>query len=117
MDYSALGVEVLDVLTEFGGPIEVSFEDPGEYDPDHGAQSRSQRVVLLGVRLSIDAKDVDGTTVQAGDLRVLLSVQGAPRPLRTGDMVMLDGAYWTVTNHQHVSPTGVPVCFDVRVRK
>lgn len=117
MDYEALQLDALELLSEFGAPMQVFFVENGDYDPDTGATKVEKKAILKGVVLPIDSSDINGTSIQAGDVRVLLSVHGATRPPKTGDYVLIGNERFSIVDHKHIAPAGVHVLFDVQARK
>jgi hypothetical protein len=94
----------------------------GEYDPEiGGGKVTTEQFDSSGLRQSYRQQDIDGSLIQQGDVKILISpvlLDGAdtPQPV-TLDKITFDGDTYTV---QHVDPwdyAGVAVGFSVQARK
>lgn len=94
----------------------------GEYDPDTG--TGGETITTLegsGFRENYNLKDIDGSLVKQGDVRILVSpllLDGADMPTpSTLDKVLFDGETYTVQSVDPWSYAGLVVGFSVQARK
>lgn len=94
----------------------------GEYDPDTGTSGETITVFEgSGFRENYSLKDIDGSLVKQGDVKILVSpvlLNGAdmPKP-STLDKLLFDGDKYTVQAVDPWSYAGLIVGFSVQARK
>lgn len=115
--YSELATDADALLTEFGQSVTVRRQSAGAYNPDTGASSiTTTDVIGHGAVFDRNAKDIDGAMIQHGDKQLLLSASGMAKP-STADTVIIGGESWRVIDPQEISPAGIPVLYDINIRK
>lgn len=68
----------------------------------------------IGARIAGGSGPGDGSTILAGDRRVLLDPQVEPLE---GDLVVEGGRVWSIIKFSSVNPAGVPMLYTLQVRK
>lgn len=104
------------MLARFGAAGTLTRIVEGVYDPTTGSASTTgQTWLCTAAVLAYDAKDIDGTLIQAGDSRVLVapSIETAPQ---TGDVVAVAGKVLTVVRVSETAPTGIVALYEVQAR-
>lgn len=105
-----------------GAALTIQRKTQGAFDP----VTRTRPEVLAsyntsGVRLQYKLADIDGQTVIAGDVQLLVSPQltnGAATPQAVpGDIVQFAGAAWTVIANRPVDFVGAGILQKLQVRK
>lgn len=117
-DYARMASVARRLLTQFGQQVTVTREVKGGYDPETGMTTpdTTQSYSVNGAALNYRHQDVDGTLIQRGDVRVLLSPGAAFEP-QPGDKVALaDGTVLTVISARPTKPAGMAVLFEVQCR-
>lgn len=117
-DYSRPAATAKRLLTRFGQVVTVKRVTPGGYDPATGATTAdvTNGYSCAGEVMNYAIRDIDGTLVQRGDVRVLLAPDAAFEP-KPGDTVTLaDTTVLTVINAQATKPAGSPVRYEVQAR-
>lgn len=75
-------------------------------------------VPMVGVTVAFSANLVNGTTINAGDVMVIVQ---AVDPIYGGismqDKVRFDGAEWSIVSQPLVDYTGVTICHKLHCRK
>ena len=104
-------------MAEFGAPVTLTRITPGAYDPATGTVSGGTvGYSCAGAVMNYASRDIDGTLVQRGDVRVLLAPDAAFEP-KPGDKVTLaDTTVLTVINSRATKPAGMAVLFEVQCR-
>ena len=117
-DYANSAATALRLLTRFGQALTVTRETPGAYDPVTGtdAAGTSQTWTPQGVKLDYSQREVDGTSIKAGDQRVYMSAEAGLDP-EAGDLVTIGSEAWRVVVSRTLAPAGVAVLLDVQVRR
>lgn len=117
-DYVNLAATAARLLASAGAPVSLKRRVEGEYDTATGdvLEDRVTTYNGQGVKVDYTAREIDGTRIRAGDVRVYLSVAGMVAP-RTGDVLMIEGAPWTVVNAATVQPGSITLLYDVQARR
>lgn len=120
-DYSKTAVRADQSLRRKGGIVVLRQVVIGEYDPSLGtAPSTTTDYLGTGVKINYEAENIDGTLIQAGDQKLLLSPlqrNGAPMPApTTADLVLFGGASYTVKAVGTTAPVDVAVLHTLQLR-
>jgi hypothetical protein len=120
-DYSKTIQRADQSLRRKGGIVVLRQVVTGEYDPDLGAApTTTTDYEGSGVKINYEAENIDGTLIQAGDQKLLLSPlqrNGAPMPTpTTADLVLLGGASYTVRAVETTAPVDVAVLHTLQLR-
>lgn len=116
-DYGKTAATAARLLARFGAPVTVTRVTPGAYNPDTGsnAAGSTQTWSPSGVKLDYTQREIDGTSIKAGDQRVYMSAVAGLDP-QAGDSVTLGAETWRVVKSRTLAPAGVAVLLDVQVR-
>lgn len=124
--YDELLPDVIELLEELGQTMHLRRIVAGVVDPitssvTGGTQSDIpvRGVILdyndaIGGRIAGGSGPGDGSTILAGDRRVLLDPQVEPL---TGDLVVEGGRVWGIIKFSSVNPAGTPMMYTLQVRK
>lgn len=117
-DYTKAAATALRLLTYFGAPVTISRETVGTYDPQQGRAPKSTSSwTAKAVRGdAYTLQEIDGTLIQAGDLRLLVSAE-AGRDLQTGDLITVESDVWRVVKPNPMRPATVTVMYVAQLRK
>lgn len=93
----------------------------GEYDPDVPPAPSELMVNGSGFREEYDNQYIDGTLIVRGDVKLLvspvqLSGEDMPAP-QSNDKITFDGTVYTVISVAPWNFAGLPVGFELQVRK
>ena len=120
-DYSEIATSVDEILTEFGQSVTVSRKTAGTYDEETGiaAVSTSTQTVI-GAVFEWNNKDVDGTLVRDGDMKLLLSPKTTAGATLTrpaaNDQVTIGGKAYSIVAVKPLSPAGTAVMYECNIR-
>lgn len=120
-DYSKTAARADQSLRRKGGIVVLRQVVTGNYDPDLGAApSTTTDYEGTGVKINYEAENIDGTLIQAGDQKLLLSPlhrngQAMPAPT-TADLVLFGGASYTVKAVKTTAPVDVAVLHTLQLR-
>ncbi|WP_145929208.1 hypothetical protein [Chromobacterium vaccinii] len=108
-----------DQIEKYGAPITLSHATgSGQFDP---VSRRTSPVVAKytgkGVSQKIGAGEVNGTSIQAGDRRLIVAAIVVPFVPSPNDSVVVDGAIWNVSHVATESAQGVAVTHELLIRK
>lgn len=110
-----------DLLGEFGQVVTITRNTVGAYDPATGSASVST-VTQIGngaifeyKMLANGVNQINGTLLQQGDKRLLLSTAGITAP-KLDDKVLANGITYTIKNIKETSPAGSPVLYECLLR-
>ena len=120
-DYSKTAVRADQSLRRKGSIVVLRQVVTGNYDPNLGtAPSTTTDYEGTGVKINYEAENIDGTLIQAGDQKLLLSPlqrNGLPMPQPTNaDLVLFGGASYTVKAVETTAPVDVAVLHTLQLR-
>lgn len=75
----------------------------------------STEVPLTGVTVAFSAAQVNGTTIQSGD--VMCIVKAGAAEITQQDKVKIDGVQWSIVDTPLVDYTGLTICHKIHCRK
>ncbi|MBD1589785.1 hypothetical protein [Pseudomonas typographi] len=120
----ALAAEMLAPVSQGGNGAELTLQriTKGEYDPaTGGAADIVQAYEGSGFRETYSQRDIDGTVIKQGDVKILISpvlLDGSETPQpQSQDRVLFVGDQYTVQNVEPWNYAGVAVGFSVQARK
>ncbi len=114
-DWGGIAGEVDAGLSEVGTPatlIQPGASTGPEYDPTPGTPVETTGTAVIS---KFRRSEIDGTLIQTGDLKILLTAQGMPKP-STVDRLRIDGVEYAIVNVESVQPGAVPVLYTLQVR-
>lgn len=122
MDYKATASRATAMIKANGAAIRLTRVAAGDYNPDTSeVEGGTKRYDGWGAKFDYESRQIDGTSILAGDVRILLAVDGLPRPL-PGDLITMapDTAAaetWRVIRPKTTEPALIPVMHEVQARK
>ena len=120
--YDELAAEANSLLAEFGQTVTLRKVAIGAYAPSTGVGAITNTDHSgPGVMLNYKQRDINGESVMAGDMRMLLSAKctsGAAMPQpATGDQVIVGATTYTVQpSAASTNPAGTAVMYDLQLR-
>ena len=75
----------------------------------------SDPIYLTGVTVAFSAEQVNGTTIQSGD--VMCIVKAGDTEITQQDKVKIDGVQWSIVDTPLVDYTGLTICHKIHCRK
>ncbi|MDR2213952.1 MAG: hypothetical protein LBE21_10060 [Pseudomonadales bacterium] len=116
-NYAKTAATAARLIGRFGAAATLRRNSGSQYDPSTGTAVPSWAEYPCTVaEVNYEAKDIDGTLIQASDRRLLVAPDVSQAP-RTGDVFRLaSGAEVTVINVKATAPAGKTVLYDVQVR-
>jgi len=122
LDYASIALDVDAILAETGQPVTIRTVTTGAYDPSTGKPSTTSSdlpgtgaVFDFSLHLSGTAF-LPGTLILAGDKQLLLSPVGMTEP-QPGSFVIIGTKTWHVVATKTLAPAGIPVLYEVLLRK
>lgn len=77
----------------------------------------STEVPLRGVTVAFSAGQVNGTTIQQGDVICIVQALDPPIGISLQDKVKIDGIQWSIVDTPLVDYTGLTICHKIHCRK
>ncbi len=120
-DYTKSASTALRLLTRFGQSVTLMRQVTGAYDPALSAAPVTQaletrKAVLLDYdRINFGQTLQDGTRIQMGDRRCLMGADGSEPT--TLDFISVSNVKYPIKVVKILSPAGVPVLYDMLIRK
>lgn len=126
-DYAQDAREVAADLREDGALITLSWSVALPYDPSNprAPATTTVSVTAAGVVLPYSSRVIgtqSDSLIQSGDQQLLLAVldaDGNPfaEPKPEAEAKLADGSTWKVKNPRTLAPAGVPVMYDITLRR
>lgn len=116
--YDELAADALELLEEFGQPVTITIVSTDSvYDPATSTNiNPTTDYPAVGAIIDLNDREINGTLVQVGDKRVYVSAIGVP-DVGLNDRVTVGGTTYRVINPNTIGPAGIPVLYDLHVRK
>lgn len=121
-DWNAIAAEVDAALKSVGSTdagftavlaqTTVTGGDP--WNPGSGTSTTVNTNVTVVVD-TYEKSEIDGTTIQAGDRKVLMTAIAGVEP-KPSDVLTISGTAYTVINVWPLAPAGVTVMYEVQAR-
>jgi len=117
MNYQELLISVDEIIKEFGQPVVITNGTSTMYNPDTGLVTTTVNTIQAnGVTVNYNLNAIDGTMIQQGDVKLILSPIGIT-DITTAQSATVQGKEYTIvppikTN----SPAGIPVSYEVNLR-
>jgi hypothetical protein len=105
------------LLAKYGEAVSIIFPDYSGTDPITGApvgDTEDTVIVAKGYPSLYQKQDIDGATIQAGDIRLILELIGT-RPA-VGCLATVDGTTYRIMNVQPIRLTGEDVIYICQIR-
>ncbi len=121
-DYTKAAARADQSLRRKGGIVTLRRELPGQYDSGTGGIGPGTTADYFGTgfKLNYEAENIDGTLIQRGDQKLLLSPlqrDGTPMPTPTvSDLVLIGGAAYTIANVGDLQPVDISLLFTLQLR-
>ena len=122
--YTDLQSVATSMLTDFGQPVVLTNYSAGTHNPVTGAitgQTTTTQtvngVIFDYSRLDAGAMYNDGTQVEAGDKKLILSSADLTAAPTLKSKVTVGGDSWRVINIKETSPGGVSITYELQLRR
>lgn len=115
--YENLAVIAARLLADKGQTVTFSRDNVSSFDPVLGQETLGTPVTYSGDGASFgyNKSEVDGTIIQAGDIRFILeAVTTEPLP---GDSVTIDSVVYRVMDVRKSAPAGTVTHYELQLRK
>lgn len=116
--YTGLRSTAARMLGDRGQVMTLRKRTPGAYSPSAGSATvTATDYSATGAAFDFAALLIDGTNIQRGDKKVLLSAEGLTVEPDAGDMLVIAGTVYNVVAVQPVAPAGTVVVHKLQVRR
>jgi len=113
--YSELLLTTARLIADKGQAMTLVSTAPGAYDASTGIAAEVETTSSLdGVVVNYPAREVDGTSVQRGDRKVLLAANGVVPKIQ--DTLIIGGVRNKIIDCKAVSPAGIAVMYTAQAR-
>lgn len=116
--YSEMAATAADMLAEFGQVMQLGVPFTGNYNPASATSSLTfVDHPVTGAAFAYPQKDIDGSLVKAGDVKVYLSMRGLDVVPTTTQKLSIGGVPHTIIAVEPLSPAGTVVIYTLQVRR
>lgn len=115
--YTDLRATAAALLTDKGQSMTLTKRTSGTYDPATGAATVTEATYsVTGAVFDFPAAVIDGTLIQQGDKKVLISVLGLSVEPDADDSLTIGGTAHQIVQVKKLSPAGTTVLWTLQVR-
>jgi hypothetical protein len=101
------------LIKQFGAPLEYTRQSGETYDPVTGTTTATTETFTADtVWLDFSKEEIDETSVQSGDARLLVSSS-----VKIDDRVVYNGNEWRIIDSSPLRPADVEVYTEAQARK
>lgn len=119
-NYARLAASARRQITAAGVSVTLKRDRLDDYDPTQGTAELFGSTSFTGkaVRDQYNIKDVDGTLIRSGDVKLYLVWDDEDPNMQTGEQITTgDGEVWKVVKPNPVKPGPVVLLYEVQARK
>lgn len=119
-DYAKSAATALGLISKFGGNVVLKRRQTTNYNPTtseaiaSGVQETVKGAILPYAPYVIASS---GGTIKQEDQRLMLAPQGIDKDPEPLDEVVVGNRNYTIVSVQKIAPSGVPVLYDMQVRR
>jgi hypothetical protein len=117
-DYISARAVADSLIAEFGAPVTLSTQSGPAFDPVTGAPitpSAGASITGAGAKLNYKAAEIDGSVIQMGDCKLMLSTRQTPL---IGMTTTLGGELWRVVQANKLQPdSNTIVLWSLQMRR
>jgi hypothetical protein len=116
--YASAADTALSLLLQFGEAAVIrrtTVANPSPSDPASGSATTADYACRLAV-FPIDLRDIDGTTIKAGDFRVLVAAKGLTITPTTTDHIVCSAGTLAIVDAGRFAPAGTPTHYRMVAR-
>ncbi|QHJ83864.1 MAG: hypothetical protein [Bacteriophage sp.] len=113
-DYDSMGNIATELIAKFG--VAYYLKRAAVTNTVDGVQvvTRPPAVKIMGVKVEYNQKEIDGTLIKAGDLKMVCDAR--VKDIAIGDKVVISGQSWRVENPNPVIPADTLICYKLQLR-
>lgn len=116
--YTSLRSTAARMIGDKGRAMTLHQQTPGTYDPATGAAAVTEvDYDCFGAEFDYPALLIDGTSIQAGDKRVLLAADGLSVEPDVGDDITSGSTRRRIIAVKAIAPAGTVVIWQLQVRR
>jgi len=115
-DYTKTREKANSLIVKFGMPLIVRRAQTDSTTPWNPEELSHTDYPGYGVVTEFNRREVDGTLVQTGDKKVLLSAEDLQIAPETSDLVVVDGVEYKIVTINPLSPAGTVVLYELQIR-
>lgn len=118
LDYGAIATNAQSAIEDAGTTITVTRKTVDSFDPALGYTVPGADIVATGygVQTAYKSRDIDGTVIKLGDMRLLIGPGLSIEP-SVNDTVTVDSVTWNIVDVSPVSPAGTDCLYICQVRR
>ena len=115
--YEEMSATAAELIAEFGQTITLERSAPGAYDASTGiVPVTTTSLSGTGIDLDYTVREIDGTLVQRGDRKLLMSVKAGVVPA-VSDVAIVGAVRFRVLAVKPLAPGGVTLTYELQCRQ
>ncbi|WP_267398987.1 hypothetical protein [Pseudomonas sp. GM_Psu_2] len=117
--YDEMAAMALDLISQYGQPVQLREEKPGAYNPATGKTDPPSVKTQTAQAVMSDYKPAEfenSTLLQRGDKRLKVAAKGMPWVPSLATKVSANGETWAVIAITETNPAGTPLVYELQVR-
>lgn len=118
-NYGRVMAVSLKMIGRFGQSISITRFVEGDYNPSTSTApvTETTQTGLRGLFDNYKTKDIDGTLVQRGDVKMLVAALGVSEPKKNDFVTDKNGTVWTIEFVDTINPNGNPILYTFQLRR
>jgi hypothetical protein len=115
--YAEMAATSQELLLEFGQSVTITSKSVGAYDPATATAATTISTQTGKAALfPRGIKDIDGTLIKQGDIKMLLSPVNITIP-SVGDTITANSVIYVITMVKETAPASIPVLIECNIRR
>lgn len=117
--YDEMAAMALDLITQYGQPVQLREEKAGSYNPATGKTDPPSVKTQTAQAVMADYKPAEfeaSTLLQRGDKRLKVAAKGMTWVPSLATKVSTNGKTWAVIAITETNPSGTPLVYELQVR-
>lgn len=117
-NYANIAATALRLIARFGQAVTITSRVQGTYNAATSAATVTETTqTTRGVLDQYKWREIDGSLVKAGDLKLIVAAKGLSAPAINDSATLADGSKLTIKNIEVVSPGATPIIYICQVRR
>lgn len=118
-NYARLAASAKRQIAAAGVPITLTRKVTDDYDPTIGTADTfgASTFTGSGVRDQYALRDIDGTLIRAGDVRIYMVWDDQDPIPQVGEKLIMDGQTWMIVKPNPIKPGPIVLLYEIQARQ
>lgn len=118
-NYARIAATALKMVNRFGAAVTITRRTQGAYNSTTSTYAVTESTeAAMGVVENYKPREIDGTLIQAGDIKLVLAAQGITEPSINDKVTLSNGVRYTVKGAPDiVKPGDTAIIYTLQLRR